>query len=476
VIENLTKPRPLGSGNPLTDEWLVRLSHFSRLWVGYSGGLDSTVLLHCFMRVPELANKLSAIHVHHGLSVHADEWRAHCEAFCAHHAIALQVRFVELNHSANIEEQARVARFNAFASLVGKHDALLLAHHADDQAETVLLQLMRGAGVDGLAAMSPITSWSHATILRPFLQHTRATLEAYAITHHLSWIDDDSNDNVAFSRNYLRHDIMPLLKARWPGAVGNLVRTATHCQQAKTNLQDLAYQDCPELLIRHPEKILRAKRRAQDDVPLGVSDQDDATLSLNGLQSYSFERLANVLRTWIASHHLKSPSTQIFNQLITQVYARADANVCVQWDDIVIRRYQNRLYLSRPHRHCESPTARNDGVDEWEWSNFPNKCLLPQYNSYLSTVTAETGLYIPSGCRITVRFRQGGESFFYRGQRKVLKKLLQQWQVPPWERDRIPLIWIDNELAAVVGFAISDTYYRESSEHLYYIEHICHDH
>ena len=454
VIEHLTEPRPLGSGNPLTNEWLVRLSHFSGVWVGFSGGLDSTVLLHCLMSVPELANKLSAIHVHHGLSVHADEWCAHCEAFCAQHGIALQVRFVELNHFANIEEQARVARFNVFSSLVGKHDALVLAHHADDQAETVLLQLMRGAGVDGLAAMSPIKSWSHASILRPFLQHTRATLEAYAITHHLSWIDDDSNDNVAFSRNYLRHEIMPLLKTRWPGAVGNLARTAAHCQQAKSNLQDLAYQDCPELLIA----------------------QDDATLSLNGLQNYSFERLTNVLRVWLASHHLKSPSTQIINQLITQVYARADANVCVQWDDIVIRRYQNRLYLSRPHRHCEPPAARNDGVEEWEWNNFPNKCFLPQYNSCLSTVTAETGLFIPSGCRIAVRFRQGGESFFYRGQRKVLKKLLQQWQVPPWERDRIPLIWIDDELAAVVGFAISDTHYGENSNRLYHIEYKCQDH
>lgn len=426
----------------LDAEWLAILAGFSHLFVGYSGGLDSTVLLHNLIREPTLANKLSAVHVHHGLSEYADEWRAHCDAFCAENTIALVVRQVVLNKSANIEEQARIARYDAFSSLVGEQDALLLAHHADDQAETVLLQLMRGAGVDGLAAMPSIKSWSNSTILRPFLQHTRTTLEAYAIKHHLKWIDDDSNQNIAFSRNYLRHQVMPLLRARWPGVVGNLARTATHCQQAKSNLTALAAQDCKALSL--------------------VS----SSLPLDGFQAHSFDRIANILRSWIVKNHMRLPSTEILNRLITQViYARADAKGCVEWDGVVVRRFQNALYLMK---------SGEIKLKKRDWNNFPNELSLSDDAGCLRASLAKKGLHVPEGCHIEIRFRQGGEMFLWHGQRKVLKKLLQQWNVPPWERDRIPLIWIDNELAAVVGFAISDKHYGvDLLGYLYHIEHIC---
>ena len=442
--------------------WLATLAEFSHLFVGFSGGLDSKVLLHNLMREPTLAGKLSAVHVHHGLSPYADEWRAHCEVFCADHSIPLIVRHVVLNKSANIEEQARIARYDAFSSLVDEQGALLLAHHADDQAETVLLQLMRGAGVDGLAAMSSIKPWLNSVILRPYLQYSRAALEAYAIKHQLNWIEDDSNQDIAFSRNYLRHQVMPLLRARWPGVVGNLARTATHCQQAKRNLQALAAQDCEALSIAR------------------------LSLSLDGLQAYSSDRLANVLRTWIAKNQIRLPSTEIFNRLITQViHARADAKGCVEWDGNVVRRYQNTLYLLKTPLcerseaiQCSTPNhgIASLGSQKREWANFPDELPLDQ-GEYLTTASAEKGLHIPKGCHIEVCFRQGGESFLWHGQRKALKKLLQQWNVPPWERDRIPLIWIDNELAAVVGFAISDKHYGVGlSEHLYHIEHLCHNH
>lgn len=420
----------------LNAEWIVRLASFSRLIVGLSGGLDSIVLLHCLNSIPALARNVSAIHIHHGLSVFADEWLTFCEHFCAQQGIALQTRHVVLNNlSANIEEQARIARYDAFSELVNARDALLLAHHADDQAETILLQLMRGAGVDGLAAMLPLTPWRDSIIIRPFLQQTKACLKAYAIDHHLQWICDESNDNLAFSRNYIRHQIMPLLKARWPGVINNLGRTATHCQQAKTNLRFLAYQDCPELKNS------------------GSTSRDlTAGLSLTDIQHYPLERLTNILRVWIGNCGIKAPSMQVLHELITQLAARSDAAVCIQWGNVAIRRYHNRLYLLKELKSSIDPVKQ------------------------VKFVLSQKGLHIPPDCRLEIRFRVGGELFFFHGQQKKLKKLWQEWQVPPWERDTIPLIWINDELVAVAGFAISDAHYDENKDHLYSIELICPDH
>lgn len=414
----------------LQAQWIAQLAPFSRLVVGFSGGLDSTVLLHCLKQVPVLASKVVAIHVHHGLSSFADDWLLHCEQFCIQYDIALEIRYVALNkHAANIEEQARIARHAIFSELITEHDCLVLAHHADDQAETLLLQLMRGTGIDGLAAMSAVTPWRHSTIIRPFLkEHTRAMLETYAIEQGLSWINDDSNDNLAFSRNYLRHQIMPLLKARWPSVVNTLGRTAGHCQQAKTNLRHLAYQDCPEL----QKKTL--------------------SLSLTAIQHYPPERLVNVLRTWIGNHDVKLPSTQVLSELMTQLWARSDATVCIQWEKVAIRRYQHRLYLLKGFQHEREPAKM------------------------VRLVSSHKGVHIPPSSHITIGFRTGGETFFWHGQQKTLKKLWQEWQVPPWERDRIPLIWVDDTLAAVANVAISDAHYGENKDNLYSIELICPDH
>ena len=445
--------------------WLARFAGFTRLFVGFSGGLDSTVLLHRLRCEPSLVGKLTAVHVHHGLSQFADDWLQHCQVFCTENDIPLIVRHVQLNQKANIEEQARNARFAVFSSLVCASDALLLAHHADDQAETVLLQLMRGAGVDGLAAMPAIKSWSNTLILRPLLSHSRETLEAYAGLQGLNWIEDDSNQSLVFSRNYLRHQVIPLLRARWPGAVGNLARTALHCQQAKRNLDALAVSDVQ-----------------------GVS-LAEASLSLDGFHTESYDRVANILRTWIVNNQVRLPSTEQFKQLMTQVLeASIDSQLSVAWDGVVLRRYQNTLYLLRvvekshhvslteETRSCELRSKSRVSSVKLTWCDFPNVFVLANEAGILKASLVEKGMYVPKDSVVEVRFRQGGERMLWRGQHKVLKKLLQQWQVPPWERDRIPLIWINNELAAVVGFAISDSYYGEYSDNLYNIEYICHNH
>lgn len=412
----------------LDAECLSQLADYRTLFVGYSGGLDSTVLLHYLANRPDLIGKVSAVHIHHGLSSNADAWRDHCQVFCTRLSIPFITHQVNVDRSANIEAAARLARYDVFERLLGEHDALLLAHHADDQAETLLLQLFRGAGIDGMAAMPTVKSLGLGKLLRPFLQHSRKTLEAYADIHQLSWVDDASNQDTAFSRNYLRHQVMPLLRARWPSVVSNLARSARHCQQAKLNLQALADLDL------------------------------QATGQRNTIEK---ERVSNILRTWLQKNQVRMPSTNTFNRLITElIFAKKDANPCVAWEGMCVRRYQNTLYLLKTDVVSKPLSA--------VWLTFPADLPLNDYRLKASSINA--GLQVPLGSRVEVRFREGGEVFHWHGQRKTLKNLFQEWRVPPWQRDTLPLIYIDGELAAVAGFAISDRHYGMGSAHGYHIE------
>ncbi len=440
-IKNLWQWVPV-TDSLLTDDWQRKLADYQILLVGFSGGLDSTVLLHRVASEPALASKLQAVHVHHGLSVNATDWQMHCQKFCDSLNLPLIVRHVTVDREANIEEGARIARYQAFSSLLEERSLLLLAHHCDDQAETLLLQLLRGAGIDGLASMPAVKTCAQGEIARPFLHHSRSTLEAYAHKHQLTWVDDESNQNSAFSRNYLRHHIMPLLQAKWPGVVGNLVRSASHCQQAKSNLEALAKMDCAAL----------AETRS--------------TLELSSpLRTLDHSRLANILRLWLQDNDVRLPSVHNLNRLMDEVIlAGEDRTPLVQWGGVTVRRYQQTLYLLKDDvRPC---------VARMEWLSFPHPLPLTTDagEQYLHAVADVQGLHVPVGSRVSVRFRQGGEQFYWRGQTKQLKKLWQQWRVPPWQRGLIPLLYIDNALAAVVGFAISDHFFSERPLNTFRVE------
>ncbi|MDX2345721.1 MAG: tRNA lysidine(34) synthetase TilS [Legionella sp.] len=372
-----------------------RLLSSRRLWVGLSGGLDSTVLLHLLASNNQLRDKLHAVHIHHGLSQHADAWHTHCKAFCAQYHIQFTLKSIQFNKTANLEATARDARRAVFDALIHPSDCLLLAHHKNDQAETLLLNLLRGTGIDGLAAMPQTQPFGEGDLIRPLLHLTREDLNAYAKQHALTWIEDESNQDTHFSRNYLRHEILPRLKTRWPDALSALNTCATHAQAATKNLDDLAYLDCPELALK----------------PL--------KLELHALYDLPRQRLAQVLRTWLKQHNIKLPTTGVLHALITEViFARQDATPCVRFHHIAIRRYQDVLYLVR-----------------------------------------ETELVCKASN--TKRFRQGGERMRWRGHTRSLKYIFQTLGVPPWLRDTIPLIFVDNTLVAVLDFAIADGYTKE---------------
>ena len=420
----------------LTDTWQQQLVNYHRLFVGFSGGLDSTVLLHCLASHPKLRPLVTAVYVHHGLSVHASDWQVHCEMIGQTLGVPLVVCPVLVDGRANIEERAREARYQAFSSLVSAEDALLLAHHSDDQAETLLLQLFRGAGIQGLSAMPSKSTFNlkNGALIRPLLEHTREQLEAYASKHQLTWVEDESNQNPQFSRNYLRHHILPLLQEKWPRIVGNLTRTALHCQQAKKNLSDLAKQDCSELNL------------------------PGSTLDLTHIKQLEHHRLSNVLREWLELLQIRLPSTALLHRIIHEViFSRRDSTAMVEWDGIRVRRYQHRLYLLKASEDIPKKHVIN-------WPTFPAPI------EHLKASHAAQGIRILPGQKVQVRFRQGGELFFLHKQTKQLKKLWQQWQVPPWARDQVPLLYVDDVLAAVIGYAVSDNFHSEENKYTYLVQ------
>lgn len=414
-------------------DWLERLSRCNRLFVGFSGGLDSTVLLHLLTNCPSLVNKIITIHINHGISGNAQAWQAHCQEFCEALHVPLIIKKIQVNQQSNVEETARLLRYKSFASQMQINDGLLLAHHQDDQAETLLLQLLRGSGIDGLAAMSTEKKFAQGFLFRPLLKESRQTLQTYAQFHQLSWIDDESNQDVRYSRNYLRHQIIPLLSSRWPGAVNNLARASTHCQQAKENLDDLAKIDCPDLM----------------------STQN--TVSLTSLIHLNEARMSNILRVWFRLNQVPFPNTATFKRIFYEVIgARQDAEPQVSWSHFCIKRHQNRLYLIKNNDEQE----RKENI----WSNFPLPFCLQSCLGTLVASPSEEGFVIPAKSQLVVRFRQGGESFRWHGQTKTLKKLFQEWQIPSWQRASIPLLYIDEHLAVIVGHAVSDLFYQKRSE------------
>lgn len=408
----------------LSKEHLECLQHFSALKVGFSGGLDSTVLLHALLQHQSELPIIKALHINHGLSKNALQWQLHCEAWCALHQVEFSAQSVSLERNSNIEEAARNARYRAFSSHLLENEAIVLAHHQDDQAETLLLQLLRGTGVDGLAGMSFTTPLGNNTIVRPLLMYSRKQLEEYALAHALSWIHDESNEDISYSRNYLRHNIFPLLQKKWPRAVENCARTAMHCQEAQSNLEALAQSD------------------------LRLNEASKSILSLKILQELPYQRAVNCLRFWFKKNQVRSPTTKIVETIFNEVlFAKPDANPLVQWGGVSLRRYQDSLYLIKGQDETLPETTK--------WHNFPAPFVLNGFGE-ISLTEVESKLVVPEGSLVEVRFREGGEVFYWHNQHKELKKLFQEWDIPPWFRNRIPLLYVNNQLVAVLGYALSD--------------------
>ena len=408
----------------LTHNFLKKLQLFlptKKILIAYSGGLDSHVLLHLASRMTDYS--VRAIHIHHGLQKEADHWVDHCQQICDALNIPLQVEYLNLSKEKgeSVEELARTARYTVFKKSVQADEVLLTAHHQNDQAETLLLQLFRGAGVQGLAAMPQISAFGMAHHARPLLDETRGSLEGYAQTHQLAFIEDPSNQDSTFDRNFLRNEIIPQLRNRWPSIDKTISRSASIQAETKYILDDVAEQD-----------LLSIKENSQND----------NTLLINSLQEFSGLRQKLLLRYWIQSNGFKAPSEKKLKHIFTDVIdASEDAQPLLAWDGVEIRRYQGRLYIM-------SPLLDHDSAQVISWDNPQKPLEIPSLTLTLSALglneTTEP---------VTVRFRQGGETLLHakRGVTISLKNLLSEAGVPPWLRSRIPLVYQGNTLIKVVG-------------------------
>ena len=379
------------------------------LWVGLSGGLDSSVLLHVLAQhAPARAAGLRAIHVHHGLHADADAWAEHCQHVCGALGIELTIAAVKVARTAGCgpEAAARDARYAAFAAVLSDGDVLALGHHRDDQAETFLLRAARASGPAGLGAMRRWRPLGGARLWRPLLATARADLLAYAQANGLTWIEDPSNADPGFDRNFLRERVLPLLRERWPHVDAAFARSASLHADADALLDD------------------------GDTIALAqVTTADPACVSACELQRLPSARRARVLRRWIAALRLPPlPGTgvdRIENDLLA---ARADADACFAWQGAVITRWRDLLHAGQ-----QRAALRTDWCLQWDGG----RCATLPEGARLQLLGADA---LPSPC--VLHARSGGERITLPGRTHshALKHVLQDLAIPPWQRAHLPLL------------------------------------
>ena len=408
---------------------LEKLAHYDNIFIAYSGGIDSHCLLHLISTHPSIKQKTTAVYVHHGLSAHADDWQQHCQSICQEYGIQFIACTISTAPASgdSIEAWAREQRHEQFVQLLRSGDVLLTGHHADDQAETLLLQLIRGAGVEGLAAMPISRKLGEGHLYRPLLSFLKSSSEEYAAKHKLKWVDDESNAQEDFDRNYIRHSIMPKLLSRWPSVTTTLSRSALHCAESAQLNEALAKIDY-ELCY----------------------DSSTQTIIIKELLGLSVERQKNVLRYWIKQTGFTTPSTKNLTRILTEVVPAAeDAEPLVEWQAISVRRFQGKLHLSSKQSVVlEKEYAWDIGTD------FP--------------LAGKTLRLVPGGKldksrllkTVSIRFRQGGEKIHPQGDThtRTIKSLFQAWQIPPWQRDVIPFIYHDDKLVAIANYCVANDY------------------
>ena len=390
-------------------------------WLAFSGGLDSSVLLHLCARLKEShALKLHVLHINHQLQVDALQW----EQFAAEQAKQYDLPFtstrLQLTMTTNIEATARAARYAVFAEQLSEGDVLLTAHHAEDQAETVLLQLLRGSGLPGLSAMPFKTPFARGFHARPLLLETQDTLKAYANALQLTWVDDPSNQNTKFNRNYLRQTILPLLKARWPSFASTLGRSAGHCQEAQALLDNLAH-----------------------DLILTLAGSKPNTLSLAGWKQLAPAKQRLVLRYWLQSHAIEVPEQSKLQTLQQQLQSsRLDKNPKLEWGDYSIERYRDDIFVLP-----KNPLQTEVLALPWD---LQAPLTLPGRGVLTAQVAKGCGLKLSN---VMVKTREQGLRVKLHGERtRELKTIFQALGVPPWQRAHLPLIFAGEVLACIPGF------------------------
>ena len=396
--------------------------------VAFSGGLDSTVLLHQLVLWralhPDVA--LRAIHIHHGLSPHADSWVQHCESVCAQWQVPLVVERVHLEDDGlGIEAQARRARYQAFAQTLLPGEVLMTAQHLDDQCETFLLALKRGSGPAGLSAMGENSPFAGTRLIRPLLAQTREALEAWARQHELCWIEDESNQDDTYDRNFLRLRVNPLLQQRWPHFAQAVARSAALCAEQESLLDELLASDLADCITAH------------------------GTLLVAPLMMMSGVRRAALLRRWLAGVNAPMPSRNGLERIWQEVaLAREDASPCFRLGECEVRRYQSQLWW------VKSVDGQSETVIPWlEWKT---PLALPAGLGSVQLISAGELRMPQADEAVSIRFKAPGVLHIVgRNGGRKLKKIWQEQGIPPWRRDTTPLLFYGETLIAAAGVFVT---------------------
>ncbi|WP_342118233.1 tRNA lysidine(34) synthetase TilS [Pseudoduganella sp. OTU4001] len=422
------------SASQIFEQALSQVPHAAEqsLAIAYSGGLDSSALLHLAAAYAAASGRrVFAFHIHHGLSPNADAWEAHCRAECARLGVDFAVRRVTLDDRS--ENSARKARYAALGALCVEHGAaqLLTAHHLDDQAETILLQLLRGSGPAGLSGMDTsnraagLLGTEDVLLVRPLLSASRAQLEDYVREHGIAHIEDESNADTRYARNALRHEVMPRLAAAFPGFQERFARSARHAQSAQRLLTEQAAEDLHACLAG------------------GEGGPRDARASLDmvRVRALSADRVSNLLRHWFTERGIRLPSSNWLAEMQEQALtARDDANLKVVHPDCEVRRHRERLYLVPRRAEADAELQ-----ESFRW-NGETHIDFPQFGGTLHFELAPLGLD-PDWLRqqmLTIAFRTGGAKLKPARNRptRTLKQHYQTLGIPAWERERMPMISI----------------------------------
>ena len=418
--------------------------------VAYSGGVDSQVLLAALSKLKQqekLSQNVKVCHVNHGLSANAPSWQDFATEQCQQFSLPLTIHQLALKKlpQQSLEAIARDARYQCLIESSAEPAFIVTGHHLNDQAETFLLALKRGAGLKGLSAMSAQTQLAQHTLVRPLLDISREDIVTYAEQHELAWIEDESNQDQAFDRNFLRHTIIPELTARWPSFNNTLSRSVSHCQDAQTLIDELAHEDFIKANIN--EKVL--------SIP--------ALLNLSAL------RFNNVIRYFLAKHDKLMPSSAQLQQIEQQMRASNDKNPAIKINDYSFRRYQQQLHLTdnfveiKQWQHQVQLTKATDNITLPDNLGQLHITLLAN-NTELVTpqVTDEalmTNIRIQApkeGQQVSIRFSHNNPTCLpdYRNKSRALKKILQEAKIPTWQRQRIPFLYYDETLVAALGLFV----------------------
>jgi tRNA(Ile)-lysidine synthase len=439
-----------------------------KLVLAYSGGVDSEVLacgLSAFaQKYPYIACLL--IHVHHGLSANADTWVQHCITRAGHYQLPVQIERVNVNKGPrqSLEAQAREARYQAFGRYLNPGDILLTAHHQDDQLETLLLALKRGQGPKGLGAMGAIQAYQQAWLVRPLLDISRDQIEQFARQQRLTHIEDESNQDDRFDRNFLRLDIIPRLKQRWPSIATTAARSAALCAEQQQIIDDEVRHRLPDWLVL-----------ASDDHGLIT---ESSGITLTGFSQLSAAWQALLFRGYLIHCSVSLPSQAQLQQILSQLLAaKDDANMSIQWGDYQVKRFAGIAYVLS-NSELETPDSALLSADFIRLLNGDVTGMLMDIVQHQYQLSQHTAVDMPllalppTNSKVTIRFGAAGsikcQPQFATSQRpkpRELKKLWQECNIPPWRRPQIPLVFYDDVLVAAIGLWIDKRYLAEIGEH-----------